>query len=51
MTMADTIAVMNGATSSWGTRSTRSRTDVVANFLGQSNLLRASVEGEPADEW
>lgn len=53
MTMADTIAVMNGGNlEQLGDPATlyeNPDSTFVANFLGQSNLLRASVEGEPAD--
>ena len=49
MTMADTIAVMNaGRLEQVGDPATlyeRPQTTFVANFLGQSNLLRASVTG------
>ena len=49
MTMADTIAVMNaGRVEQLGDPATlyeQPRSTFVANFLGQSNLLRASVEG------
>lgn len=52
MTMADRIAVMNaGSLEQLGDPATlyeQPRSTFVANFLGQSNLLRASVEGEPA---
>ena len=52
MTMADSIAVMNGGNlEQLGDPATlyeQPRSTFVANFLGQSNLLRASVEGEPA---
>ena len=53
MTMADTIAVMNGGNlEQLGDPATlyeNPESTFVANFLGQSNLLRASVEGEPAN--
>ncbi len=49
MTMADSIAVMNaGHIEQLGDPATlyeQPRTAFVANFLGQSNLLRASIEG------
>jgi len=49
MTMADTIAVMNaGRVEQLGDPATlyeQPRSTFVANFLGQSNLLRASVDG------
>ena len=51
MTMADTIAVMNGGRiEQLGDPATlyeQPTSTFVANFLGQSNLLRASVVGEP----
>jgi len=51
MTMADTIAVMNaGNLEQLGDPATlyeQPESTFVANFLGQSNLLRATVEGEP----
>ena len=58
MTMADTIAVMNqGRIEQLGDPATlyeEPRTTFVANFLGQSNLLQARVEGNlpttPGDE-
>jgi spermidine/putrescine transport system ATP-binding protein len=50
MTMADTIAVMNhGRIEQLGSPADlyeNPRTTFVANFLGQSNLIPASVEGE-----
>ena len=54
MTMADTIAVMNGGhveqmggpTDLYESPSTT----FVANFLGQSNLIRASVSGKSGDD-
>ena len=53
MTMADTIAVMNaGRIEQLGDPATlyeRPASTFVANFLGQSNLLRASVCGPPQD--
>ena len=53
MTMADTIAVMNaGRVEQLGDPATlydQPHSTFVANFLGQSNLLRASVEGSPDD--
>ena len=49
MTMADTIAVMNGGRieqlGSPGELYEAPETTFVANFLGQSNLVRASVSG------
>jgi spermidine/putrescine transport system ATP-binding protein len=54
MTMADTIAVMNGGLiEQLGDPATlyeSPRSTFVANFLGQSNLLRATVTGEPGSE-
>jgi spermidine/putrescine transport system ATP-binding protein len=53
MTMADTIAVMNaGRLEQLGDPATlyeRPASTFVANFLGQSNLLRATVAGPPED--
>lgn len=53
MTMADTIAVMNaGNVEQLGDPATlydQPHSTFVANFLGQSNLLRASVDGSPDD--
>jgi len=53
MTMADTIAVMNGGrleqVGDPATLYERPRSTFVANFLGQSNLLRASVTGLRGD--
>ena len=53
MTMADTIAVMNaGSVEQLGDPATlydQPRSTFVANFLGQSNLLRARVDGSPDD--
>ena len=49
MTMADTIAVMNGGgSSSWepGGLYERPRTAFVAGFLGKSNLLEGTVAGD-----
>jgi spermidine/putrescine transport system ATP-binding protein len=54
MTMADTIAVMNaGRVEQLGDPATlyeQPHSTFVANFLGQSNLLRASVDGSPDDD-
>ncbi|MDF2143953.1 ABC transporter ATP-binding protein [Knoellia sp. p5-6-4] len=54
MTMADTIAVMNaGRLEQLGDPATlyeQPRSTFVANFLGQSNLLKATVTGEPGSE-
>src|SRR6476646_7758848 len=54
MTMADTIAVMNaGRLEQLGDPATlyeMPRSTFVANFLGQSNLLRAHVLGAPSDD-
>ena len=53
MTMADTVAVMNaGVIEQMGSPVElyeRPRTTFVANFLGQSNLLRGTVTGTYAD--
>lgn len=53
MTMADTVAVMNGGLiEQMGTPVElyeRPRTTFVANFLGQSNLLRGTVRGTDRD--
>lgn len=53
MTMADSIAVMSaGRIEQLGDPATLYEKPVstfVANFLGQSNLLRASVDGTPAN--
>jgi spermidine/putrescine transport system ATP-binding protein len=53
MTMADSIAVMNaGRIEQQGDPATlyeHPKSVFVANFLGQSNLLRASIEGPGAD--
>lgn len=52
MTMADTVAVMNGGVieqmGSPVELYERPRTTFVANFLGQSNLLRGAVVGSDA---
>jgi spermidine/putrescine transport system ATP-binding protein len=54
MTMADTIAVMNGGViEQMGDPATlyeRPSTTFVANFLGQSNLLSAAVSGTDGDD-
>ncbi|MDF2093926.1 ABC transporter ATP-binding protein [Knoellia sp. 3-2P3] len=54
MTMADTIAVMNaGRLEQLGDPATlyeQPRSTFVANFLGQSNLLKATVTGEAGSE-
>src|SRR6478672_11565940 len=54
MTMADRIAVMNaGRLEQLGDPATlyeMPRSTFVANFLGQSNLLRAQVLGGPSDD-
>lgn len=54
MTMADRIAVMNaGSLEQLGDPATlyeMPRSTFVANFLGQSNLLRAQVLGGPSDD-
>jgi spermidine/putrescine transport system ATP-binding protein len=53
MTMADTIAVMNaGRIEQMGTPTDlyeNPQTTFVANFLGQSNLIRGTVKGEATD--
>ena len=53
MTMADTIAVMNGGSSSRWARPSElyenPRTTFVANFLGQSNLIEAEIQGRDGD--
>ncbi len=54
MTMADTIAVMNGGRIEQMGSPTelyeRPRTTFAANFLGQSNLIQASVTGATGDD-
>lgn len=54
MTMADTVAVMNaGVIEQMGPPMElyeHPRTTFVANFLGQSNLVRGSVSGPQGDE-
>ena len=54
MTMADTIAVMNGGRIEQMGSPTelyeRPRTTFTANFLGQSNLLEATVTGTAGDD-
>jgi spermidine/putrescine transport system ATP-binding protein len=54
MTMADTIAVMNaGRVEQMGDPATlyeNPSTTFVANFLGQSNLIRATVSGTAGDD-
>ncbi len=53
MTMADTVAVMNkGVIEQMGAPSElyeNPRTTFVANFLGQSNLIEADIEGRDGD--
>ncbi len=54
MTMADTIAVMNGGLiEQMGAPSElyeNPRTTFVANFLGQSNLIEAEIQGRDGDQ-
>jgi len=54
MTMADTIAVMNqGVIEQMGAPSDlyeNPRTTFVANFLGQSNLIAAEIQGRDGDQ-
>jgi spermidine/putrescine transport system ATP-binding protein len=54
MTMADTIAVMNGGRIEQMGAPTElyeaPRTTFTANFLGQSNLIRASISGTSGDD-
>jgi spermidine/putrescine transport system ATP-binding protein len=54
MTMADTIAVMNGGRIEQMGSPTElyetPRTTFAANFLGQSNLIQATVAGRPGDD-